>query len=152
MASVQFRWPGGLAASLGSVEGHQFGAPNGFGLTIEALDRSGCGQIGDGFERQWRDTVFRDFETRGHLAEKHNVLEPGAAPLEDRYETVVGSAWTSSLVFDAAQAAGAGGVRRAPPVTRPSAPETLTPAPSARPKARRTTARVWPLRSQDRWF
>jgi neutral trehalase len=111
--------PGGLVAALSSVEGHQFGAPNGFGpmtwLPLEGLDGYGCGQTGDGCERQWRDTVFRDFETRGHLAEKHNVLEPGAAPLEDRYETVVGSAWTSSLVFDAAQAAGAGGVRRAPP-------------------------------------
>jgi alpha,alpha-trehalase len=97
----KFRGPGGLVAALSSVEGHQFGAPNGFGpmtwLTIEGLDAFGHSGLGDEIARQWCDTVFRDFETRGHLVEKYNVLEPGAPPMEDRYETVVGSAWTSSL-------------------------------------------------------
>jgi alpha,alpha-trehalase len=97
----RFRAPGGLLTSLSSVEGHQFGAPNGFApimwLAIQGLDNYGYGKIGDEIVRQWCDTVFADFQKRGHLVEKYNVAAPGAAPMEDRYETVIGSAWTSSL-------------------------------------------------------
>jgi neutral trehalase len=50
-------------------------------LPLEGLDAYGYGKIADKIARQWCHTVFRDFETRGHLVEKYNVLEPGAAPM-----------------------------------------------------------------------
>jgi alpha,alpha-trehalase len=97
----RFRGPGGLVTALSTVEGHQFGAPNGFGpmiwLTIQGLDSYGYANIGNEIAQQFCTTVFSDFKKRGHLVEKYNVLQPGMPPMEDRYETVIGSAWTSSL-------------------------------------------------------